>query len=88
MSLSRWAGTLDGREALVSTTSNSDRILLYEHHYFVRSQSRMRGDYLFYEEKIETTPEEKEAKAARRCVDAYTYPLFSRMTMPPALGER
>ena len=22
----------------------------------------MRGDYLFYEEKIETTPEEKEAK--------------------------
>ena len=27
----------------------------------------MRGDYLFYEEKIETTPEEKEAKAARRC---------------------
>lgn len=33
-----------------------------------RSQSRMRGDYLFYEEKIETTPEEKEAKAARRYV--------------------
>ncbi|KAK7050528.1 Gti1/Pac2 family-domain-containing protein [Favolaschia claudopus] len=30
------------------------------------SQSRMRGDYLFYEEKIETTPEEKQAKAARR----------------------
>lgn len=30
------------------------------------SQSRMRGDYLFYEEKIETTPEEKAAKAARR----------------------
>ncbi|EJF58858.1 hypothetical protein DICSQDRAFT_66069 [Dichomitus squalens LYAD-421 SS1] len=30
------------------------------------SQSRMRGDYLFYEEKIETTAEEKEAKAARR----------------------
>jgi len=30
------------------------------------SQSRMRGDYLFYEEKVETTPEEKEAKAARR----------------------
>ncbi|TCD62463.1 hypothetical protein EIP91_006833 [Steccherinum ochraceum] len=32
------------------------------------SQSRMRGDYLFYEEKVETTPEEKEAKAARRLV--------------------
>ncbi|KAM6491108.1 Gti1/Pac2 family domain containing protein [Amanita muscaria] len=30
------------------------------------SQSRMRGDYLFYEEKIETTQEEREAKAARR----------------------
>ena len=34
--------------------------------FFSRSQSRMRGDYLFYEEKIETTPEEREAKAARR----------------------
>lgn len=28
----------------------------------------MRGDFLFYEEKIETTIEEKEAKAARRYV--------------------
>lgn len=33
-----------------------------------RSQSRMRGDYLYYEEKIETTQEEKDAKAARRFV--------------------
>ena len=33
-----------------------------------RSQSRMRGDYLFYEEKIETTQEERDAKAARRSV--------------------
>ncbi|THG99342.1 hypothetical protein EW026_g2978 [Hermanssonia centrifuga] len=32
------------------------------------SQSRMRGDYLFYEEKIEITPEEKDAKAARRYI--------------------
>jgi len=31
-----------------------------------RSQSRMRGDYLFYEEKMETTQEEKDAKAALR----------------------
>ena len=31
-----------------------------------RSQSRMRGDYLYYEEKIEITAEEKDAKAARR----------------------
>ncbi|KIY44419.1 hypothetical protein FISHEDRAFT_29675, partial [Fistulina hepatica ATCC 64428] len=30
------------------------------------SQSRMRGDYLYYEEKVEITPEEKELKAARR----------------------
>ncbi|KAJ8522250.1 hypothetical protein ONZ45_g1152 [Pleurotus djamor] len=30
------------------------------------SQSRMRGDYLYYEEKVETTQEEKDAKAARR----------------------
>lgn len=40
------------------------------------SQSRMRGDYLFYEEKIETTPEEKEAKAARRArrtLDPFSY---------------
>ena len=32
----------------------------------IRSQSRMRGDYLFYEEKIETTQDERDAKAARR----------------------
>lgn len=31
----------------------------------------MRGDYLFYEEKIEITPEERDAKAARR----YVHPL-------------
>jgi hypothetical protein len=34
------------------------------------SQSRMRGDFLFYEEKIETTQEEREAKAARRAYKA------------------
>ncbi|KAJ7505869.1 Gti1/Pac2 family-domain-containing protein [Mycena galericulata] len=34
------------------------------------SQSRMRGDCLFYEEKIETTHEEKQAKAARRASKA------------------
>lgn len=33
-----------------------------------RSQSRMRGDYLFYEEKMETTREEKDAKAVLRCL--------------------
>ncbi|KAJ7689342.1 Gti1/Pac2 family-domain-containing protein [Mycena rosella] len=34
------------------------------------SQSRMRGDCLFYEEKIGATPAEKEAKAMRRAVKA------------------
>jgi len=34
------------------------------------SQSRMRGDYLFYEEKVETTQDEKDAKAARRYVSS------------------
>ncbi|TEB20451.1 hypothetical protein FA13DRAFT_1742925 [Coprinellus micaceus] len=34
------------------------------------SQSRMRGDYLFYEEKIETTQDERDAKAARRACRA------------------
>ncbi|KAF8639292.1 hypothetical protein AX17_001603 [Amanita inopinata Kibby_2008] len=34
------------------------------------SQSRMRGDYLFYEEKIETTQEERDVKAARRATRA------------------
>lgn len=33
-----------------------------------RSQSRMRGDCLFYEEKVETTAEEKVAKSVRRRV--------------------
>lgn len=32
----------------------------------IRSQSRMRGDYLFYEEKLEATQEERDLKAARR----------------------
>jgi len=37
-------------------------------HYFPRSQSRMRGDFLWYEEQIEMSQEERDAKAARRCV--------------------
>ncbi|KAJ7757250.1 Gti1/Pac2 family-domain-containing protein, partial [Mycena maculata] len=32
------------------------------------SQSRMRGDYLYYEEKMEKTDAEKQAKAARRAM--------------------
>jgi hypothetical protein len=36
-----------------------------------RSQSRMRGDYLFYEEKLEATQEERDLKAARRYVDFF-----------------
>ncbi|KAH9921620.1 uncharacterized protein B0H18DRAFT_1187227 [Fomitopsis serialis] len=50
------------------------------------SQSRMRGDYLFYEEKIETTPEEKAAKAARRArrtLDPFSYqPAPTRQDRP------
>ncbi|KAJ7136921.1 Gti1/Pac2 family-domain-containing protein [Mycena epipterygia] len=34
------------------------------------SQSKMRGDCLFYEEKMETTFEERQAKAARRAMKA------------------
>ncbi|TFY64261.1 hypothetical protein EVJ58_g2744 [Rhodofomes roseus] len=40
----------------------------------------MRGDYLFYEEKIETTPEEKAAKAARRA--RRTLDPFSHQPVP------
>ncbi|KAH9924938.1 Gti1/Pac2 family-domain-containing protein, partial [Amylocystis lapponica] len=50
------------------------------------SQSRMRGDYLFYEEKVETTPEEKAAKAARRArrtLDPFAYqPTPTRQDRP------
>jgi hypothetical protein len=35
---------------------------------YFRSQSRMRGDFLWYEEQIEMSQEERDAKAARRCV--------------------
>ena len=36
--------------------------------YSARSQSRMRGDFLWYEEQIEMSQDERDAKAARRCV--------------------
>ena len=36
---------------------------------FSRSQSRMRGDFLWYEEQIEMSQEERDAKAARRCAN-------------------
>jgi len=47
------------------------------------SQSRMRGDYLFYEEKMETTPEEKEAKAALRAKRA-----SDPASVPPSTNRR
>jgi hypothetical protein len=47
----------------ISLRSNFFKLILIA---LARSQSRMRGDFLFYEEKIETTQEEREAKAARR----------------------
>jgi hypothetical protein len=36
----------------------------------------MRGDYLFYEEKLEATQEERDLKAARRCVFLFDHFLF------------
>jgi len=50
------------------------------------SQSRMRGDYLFYEEKIETTHEEKQAKAARRASRASDLPID--LPGPPKRKDR
>ncbi|KAJ6584372.1 Gti1/Pac2 family-domain-containing protein [Mycena capillaripes] len=50
------------------------------------SQSRMRGDYLFYEEKIETTHEEKQAKAARRASKASD--LAIALPAPPKRKDR
>ncbi|KAH7911466.1 Gti1/Pac2 family-domain-containing protein [Hygrophoropsis aurantiaca] len=47
------------------------------------SQSRMRGDYLFYEEKMETTQEEKDAKAAIRAQRA-----ADPLTVPPTTNRR
>lgn len=44
-----------------------------------RSQSRMREPFLFYEEKVQTTAEEKHAKAERRARKAST----SDSAMPP-----
>ncbi|KAJ7644694.1 Gti1/Pac2 family-domain-containing protein [Roridomyces roridus] len=44
------------------------------------SQSRMRGDCLFYEEKIDTTFEEKQAKAKRRATKASD---ASAVILPP-----
>lgn len=80
---------MDRRKALVSLPRNSNRIFVLRADYRRRSQSRMRGDYLFYEEKIETTPEEKEAKAARRYVAASTWKsAFSRLTCIAERGGR
>ncbi|KAJ6626165.1 Gti1/Pac2 family-domain-containing protein [Mycena sp. CBHHK59/15] len=50
------------------------------------SQSRMRGDYLFYEEKIETTYAEKQAKAARRASKASDSSVV--LPAPPKRKER
>lgn len=59
--LLRWT---DGRRWLVSSSYFLSIDILCKS--ITRSQSRMRGDYLFYEEKMETTQEEKDAKAALR----------------------
>ncbi|KAF8466805.1 hypothetical protein DFH94DRAFT_817846 [Russula ochroleuca] len=48
-----------------------------------RSQSRMRGDYLFYEEKLEATQEERDLKAARRARRA-----LDPLSVPPLTNRR
>ncbi|KAH9958119.1 hypothetical protein BC827DRAFT_1261370 [Russula dissimulans] len=48
-----------------------------------RSQSRMRGDYLFYEEKLEATQEERDIKAARRARRA-----LNPLSVPPLTNRR
>ncbi|KAJ7100896.1 Gti1/Pac2 family-domain-containing protein [Mycena belliarum] len=50
------------------------------------SQSRMRGDCLYYEEKIETTHEEREAKAVRRAMRASVLPQL--IPAPPKRKDR
>lgn len=47
------------------------------------SQSRMRGDYLFYEEKLEATQEERDIKAARRARRA-----LDPLSVPPLTNRR
>ncbi|KAH9957270.1 Gti1/Pac2 family-domain-containing protein [Lactifluus volemus] len=47
------------------------------------SQSRMRGDYLFYEEKLEATQEERDMKAARRARRA-----LDPLSVPPLTNRR
>ncbi|KAH9985257.1 Gti1/Pac2 family-domain-containing protein [Russula vinacea] len=48
-----------------------------------QSQSRMRGDYLFYEEKLEATQEERDLKAARRARRA-----LDPLSVPPLTNRR
>lgn len=60
---------MEASSAGQTAEDGSHRCLLcefYRNRVCSRSQSRMRGDYLFYEEKMETTQEEKDAKAALR----------------------
>ncbi|KAI9457476.1 Gti1/Pac2 family-domain-containing protein [Lactarius psammicola] len=47
------------------------------------SQSRMRGDYLFYEEKLEATQEERDLKAARRARRT-----LDPLSVPPLTNRR
>ena len=48
----------------------------------------MRGDFLFYEEKIETTQEEREAKAARRLKLLFYFPRFNLTFFLGHIGHR
>ena len=55
-----------GQTVAVGTTFKLLHQVVSEH-YLPRSQSRMRGDFLWYEEQIEMSQDERDAKAARRC---------------------
>lgn len=63
--LERWT---DGRRWKVTLAHGRGSAVRLTFSIYSRSQSRMRGDYLFYEEKLEATQEERDIKAARRCV--------------------
>lgn len=61
------AGYPGGQMAVAGTVFIFDFVVYPLQNCFSRSQSRMRGDFLWYEEQIEMSQEERDAKAARRC---------------------
>ena len=79
-------GYLGGQMAGVGMTFKSCYRVVSEHP-FPRSQSRMRGDFLWYEEQIEMSQDERDAKAARRCA-AHSFAIQTFDTAFTELGKR